>query len=537
MLLNPGEIARRSHSWLRRPAPVALTALLGVVATLCLFMVFRRIEHRELDAEFRAAAELRIEAVKRGLGDRLALAKAIVTLFNSSLIVDRDEFAVCTDELLRGAPEIREVAWAPRVPHEQRDSWESGLRRGEMESFRITRFNAWGQVVRMPTRDEYFPVHYVQPFTENEGMVGLDLAADSHRRKLLWTSCDEDRVLASGPVPLDSDTTGVLGFFAFAPVFAPDGLDSTVSGRREALRGFVAVVLRYDELMEQSLESFDPGAIVVELADASDPRLIRVVHARGRRDDSEDEPFSEIYEPTESPWSQEAAFETGGRRWLVRCQPSPAFLTKYRTGTPWLTLFVGLPFTGLVMLFVKAQFDRARVIENEVRLRTAELNAEIADRKRTEQDLRESNEQLQSLNGQLDAMAVQLKALMNEVVENNTLTARCPNPSLARCWEVKACQRADCPAYRREDNLRCWEINGALCGDGGASGSDARRDLCRTCGVYVRARRNSFHELGETFNEMVSVLQRRQAALEQARLDADAANRSKSEFLANMSHE
>jgi len=53
---------------------------------------------------------------------------------------------------------------------------------------------------------------------------------------------------------------------------------------------------------------------------------------------------------------------------------------------------------------------------------------------------------------------------------------------------------------------------------------------CRECEVYKSARSDSIHELGEAFNEMLSILENKQNDLEQA-------SRIKSEFLANMSHE
>lgn len=56
----------------------------------------------------------------------------------------------------------------------------------------------------------------------------------------------------------------------------------------------------------------------------------------------------------------------------------------------------------------------------------------------------------------------------------------------------------------------------------------------------VRAARTSEDELGklvETFNSMLDQVEKHNAELEKARMDAEAANHSKSEFLANMSHE
>ena len=44
--------------------------------------------------------------------------------FDSSVHVERDEFATCTKEFLRRAPEIQALAWVPRVPHSERCDYE-----------------------------------------------------------------------------------------------------------------------------------------------------------------------------------------------------------------------------------------------------------------------------------------------------------------------------------------------------------------------------------------------------------------------------
>jgi PAS domain S-box-containing protein len=162
---------------------------------------------------------------------------------------------------------------------------------------------------------------------------------------------------------------------------------------------------------------------------------------------------------------------------------------------------------------------------------------DLTERKRAEEALRESNENLMELNSRLDATATEIKELMSTVVHDNAFGVRYSNPLLARCWEVKGCGFQACPAYGRADDLRCWEIAGTLC-KGEVQGKFAHkiRD-CGLCEVYRRAKATSVADLGETFNTMISILEDRHRALEEARVAAEAASRTKSEFLANMSHE
>jgi diguanylate cyclase (GGDEF)-like protein/PAS domain S-box-containing protein len=122
-------------------------------------------------------------------------------------------------------------------------------------------------------------------------------------------------------------------------------------------------------------------------------------------------------------------------------------------------------------------------------------------------ELRVSNESLAYFNNRLEATATELKALMKAVVEKKSFAVRFVNPLLKRCWEVKKCKHTTCPAYNRTDTFRCWEVAGTFC-RGEVQGTFAQKlKDCRLCEVYQAARTDSFGTLGETFNDMMALLE------------------------------
>ena len=147
---------------------------------------------------------------------------------------------------------------------------------------------------------------------------------------------------------------------------------------------------------------------------------------------------------------------------------------------------------------------------------------DISDR--LEADERAST--LSQTNQRLENTAASLKGLMKAAAEG-AVGLRFDNPSRTPCWEAHDCGEDACPAMQSDG--RCWEL-GDTCAKYKGGG-------CHSCSVFTECRVDPICDLGETFNDMMAILERRQAQLEEAANRAEAANIAKSEFLANMSHE
>lgn len=163
------------------------------------------------------------------------------------------------------------------------------------------------------------------------------------------------------------------------------------------------------------------------------------------------------------------------------------------------------------------------------------IATDITEQKRSTAALSESNANLRRINVRLDRASRQIKELMDAVVAEPMTTARFQNDELQPCWEVRGCTNSECRLHGKALSLRCWEIDSTECARGKSRA--AHRENCQQCTVYQDARRDPLNELGETFNDMVAILQERQRQLEQTASIAHAATQAKSDFLANMSHE
>jgi diguanylate cyclase (GGDEF)-like protein len=111
---------------------------------------------------------------------------------------------------------------------------------------------------------------------------------------------------------------------------------------------------------------------------------------------------------------------------------------------------------------------------------------------------------------------------------------RYENNELSKCWELKKCAKKDCAAYENE-NLRCWQIVGTFCGEE-VEGEFARKlGNCQECEVFQAACQTEASAIGEHFNNMMHLIQRKKEKTESLNNELlhalDSLDRKNSEIL------
>jgi diguanylate cyclase (GGDEF)-like protein len=126
-----------------------------------------------------------------------------------------------------------------------------------------------------------------------------------------------------------------------------------------------------------------------------------------------------------------------------------------------------------------------------------------------------NNEEINKYNRELEEAQHRISDSIDEVIEHESFHVRYVNRGLAKCWEVKDCAQKDCPSYKSE-SLRCWQVAGTFCG-GEVQGVFAKKyGDCRKCEVFRQAFNNRINTIGESFNNMMALLQSKQLELQEA---------------------
>ncbi|MFL6658571.1 MAG: CHASE domain-containing protein [Massilia sp.] len=167
--------------------------------------------------------------------------------------VDREQFARFVRELnlTQRYPGFQAIQFVRKVPGQDLEAFSAKVRSdtsvapGGYPNFKVH-----------PPYDgpEHYIVEYTEPMVGNENAFGLDLAALPPHRAALELGRDSGRIVATERIILVQDASGQPGFVARAPIYAIGMPLATVDQRRAALVGWVAIVFRVNNLMQEVIE-------------------------------------------------------------------------------------------------------------------------------------------------------------------------------------------------------------------------------------------------------------------------------------------
>lgn len=306
----------------------------------------------------------------------------LALFYNSSVHVERDEFAIFARSLLSNHPSMDALSWNPRVRLDDRARFEQSIRDEGLPEFQITEREQQGRMVRAGDRDEYFPVTYIEPVKGNEAAFGFDLASSSSRLKALLEARDSGKKHTTERITLVQEAGDHIAVIGFGPVYQNSAPDISVEMRRETLTGYFSAVFRVDHIVEKSLESIEPKGIDIHLFDLSAPveKQFLAFHSSRLRA----EPAKAIKNSAEllrASHQYSETFDVAGREWMVVITPAPELLAKFQSWTPLISLSVSMLFVTLLILHLIVLLKRSekdRQFTHELEYQVAERTASLA---------------------------------------------------------------------------------------------------------------------------------------------------------------
>ncbi|MGH8571420.1 MAG: CHASE domain-containing protein, partial [Gammaproteobacteria bacterium] len=317
--------------WKPRRLSVGVPVAVLCIAVVLLFMRANAWEQARLKLAFAQQAQHLANALVRSIDSHIEVLRAIEGLFAASHRVERQEFGAFAEAVMARHPGFKALEWAPRVSGTHRAAYEAAARQEGHARFELTEEDDQGRRRRAAPREEYFPVHYVEPHRGNDAALGFDLSSEPIRREALERSRDTAASVVSGLVTLiraDRDPAGVLFFH---PVYRKGSPDGPAAERRSHLEGFAVGVFRIGDLVQVALRGMDRSGMRVRIEDNSARAPQRLLYAEG--DGAVPETSATDRQPAENAGGLEhrVGYDAHGRHWTLSFSPTPRYLAAQRS--------------------------------------------------------------------------------------------------------------------------------------------------------------------------------------------------------------
>ncbi|MCP4003314.1 MAG: hypothetical protein GY725_03880 [bacterium] len=358
LLFAPAATVRRSRRMF-----VGSTLLFVFLLVIVLFHVAREQDKAQRRLEFRGLTAQVSLGIERDLAVYSNVLMASARFVTSTNDLTYDTYRTFSLKFFEENPAIKTLSWNQGVHAAEREAFEARIRNEGYPNYAIRDRLPGGTMAVAPARDVHFPTTYLAPLAGNERAHGFDTygpdpTGGGTRRRAMEQAVASNSAIATDRLAIvqAEDEYGVI---IYQPVF-----------RGEALRGFVAGVFVFPEMMSAASELADRLNLDFVLVDRGGSPGKTVLF------DSRTPDFKESVEtPGLSPGQlvEHGDIEFSGRSWRIEfTQDSRAYAGKHNWEL-WAVLIGGMLFVGLTGTFLLTVTARTEAVERMVEERTAEL--------------------------------------------------------------------------------------------------------------------------------------------------------------------
>ncbi|MCB1815238.1 MAG: diguanylate cyclase, partial [Candidatus Competibacteraceae bacterium] len=366
--------------WRKRFTTVALP--LGFVFSLLygLFIYGNSQERHRIAAIFEQQTTLIHTAVVDTINRFISINSTLKNIFNSFPNISEEEFLNITQPLLKEHSGIQALEWIPHIRYTERDSLVS-FQHGPIVIYEP---DASGTMVPVQTRPDYYPVYYLQPYEGNERALGYDVSTNPDAFAAIQKARDTGRSIVTGPIRLIQDLAFNISAVIYTPVYQHAILPDTVEERREQIKGVVAGVFHVSDQIAMGLAKLKDIQVQLDIHDET-ALIYSNIPAH--------KPHTAI--PLDLQLSKQIPILN--RTWALNYYPTNDFFHQQMSWNVWWLMLAGFSITGLTGMGLLMLSGRTLKTEDLVKIRTLELEREVAERKLLFKEREAHNKILQAI--------------------------------------------------------------------------------------------------------------------------------------------
>ncbi|KZN15201.1 histidine kinase [Marinomonas sp. TW1] len=241
------------------------------------------------------------------------------------------------------------------------------------------------------TKNEYWPITYIEPQVTNQAAVGLDMAHEINRYSAAKKARDTGKATITAPITLVQDAKRTPGFLFYAPWYGDRQGGHFYGDQNGDFLGLVYSPFIMKKLM---------GGVLTN----SNRQVNFSIHDSGEALYSELNESSENYD--DNPlYSKQIEINMYGRDWLFTVQSSSLFRAQNTQNQPLIILAGGIVIDSLLLIiFILLSRANHRAVSYADKV-TQDLKQQKEELEIAHEDLQLRNQELEEANKDLDQFA------------------------------------------------------------------------------------------------------------------------------------
>ncbi len=372
---------------LARPGGAVITFVIGTILSLIVFFLIQAWEESEVQRVFQFSAHNRLSAFQADFVFHREVVNSLAGLLSASPDISREEFRTFVQGTLIHHPDIQELSWNPLIKDSEQEQFIARAKKDGVEKFRITASDNRDRGMNAAQADEQVVVFYIEPYSENESILGLDLTSWPELRDAVRRARESGEMVVTERIELTPGDEESYGYLLLKPVYRKGSRPDTTAARREHFIGVVAGGFRFNVSIPLTMREIQPFGVNVWISDLSAPKGRQFLYFLPSR------PRSETYPPTQQDriaakkgLHLETSIDVQGRTWSFLFAPAPEFLKEYEYWQAWTALLIGISFSAMLSFYLRSETRHANRMTNL----NLELIYQMEERRQAEEELKQA---------------------------------------------------------------------------------------------------------------------------------------------------
>ena len=401
----------------RNQLGVIVPVLVSLALTCVVFLNVRAAEWKRAQLVFERQSLDITDSLLANLNSYMEVMHSIDSFYLANASVDRNAFHLFTLGLLGRHPGIQALEWIPEIPGKERSFYEDAARGDGFSHFQVSAQDGQKKLVPAPSKDEYFPVFYVEPHEGNEKALGYDLSTNPARLDALNKARDLGKPIATSRLMLVQEKGTQSSVLIFLPVYSTGSVPGDIESRGRNLKGFILGVFRIGDMVTTALRPFNQRDIAIDLLDKTAPSGEQLLFTSRAQPSNDAAIAGGVEKDGLEALFHLHKFDVGGRQWSIVCSPTASYRANPHLWEAWAVLTGGLLFSVMLGAFLLVVLGQSAATESIVVERTGELSRLNMELSRVNKDLereivthKQTEDELHSATERANDMAKQAQA-------------------------------------------------------------------------------------------------------------------------------